>query len=140
MFECIHSWYTGEKLDSGRSEAQRKYVKLSHKSTGAYFWKRICQVFQTVPIWDNFYLSLFIRGRRGFDPESNPAFAPPFLTREGFLKLKVSIIQLGCYVSACISVRLVEIGGSLPKFYYMCYLVMMLLSLLNCRRCSDISA
>ena len=55
-----------------------------------YFWRRFSQVCQTVPIWDNFQLSWMLRGQRGFNPDSNPVLSPPFLTKDGFLKLKVT--------------------------------------------------
>ena len=53
------------------------------------------KVCQDVPVQDNFYLSWCLRGSRGFDPSSKPEYAPPYLTREGFNKLKVSGLGVG---------------------------------------------
>lgn len=51
--------------------------------------ERYFEVSQNVPIHDNFYFSLLNRGRRGYNPAIKPNFAPPYLTKENFQKLKV---------------------------------------------------
>ena len=53
-------------------------------------WERLLASCIKIPVRDNFYLSWWLRGIRGFDPEKDPTMAPPFLTKEGFTKLKVS--------------------------------------------------
>ncbi len=85
------SRYTSKEQQkrAGRSEAQLKYVELSDGSVTAYFWRRFCKTGLNVPAQDNFYLSWFCRGRRGFNPREKPGFAPPFMTESGFTKLKV---------------------------------------------------
>ena len=52
-------------------------------------WDRFLASCTKIPVQDNCYLSWWLRGLRGFDPEMNPNMAPPFLTKEGFTKLKV---------------------------------------------------
>ena len=85
-----YRWYTGKEHQTvGRSAAQLKYVDMSDESVSALTWRRFSEVCQTVPVHDNFYLSWWLRGRRRFNPTSNPTLAPPFLTRDGFTKLKV---------------------------------------------------
>ena len=74
----------------GRSEVQYKYLELPVDEVGSTLWKQMSRVCQDVPVQDNFYLSWYLRGSRGFDPSSKPNYAPPYLTREGFNKLKVS--------------------------------------------------
>ena len=92
------SWYTGKEQQKrvARSEAQLKYVKLSEENFGAHYWRRFCHVCQAVPVQDNFYLSWWLRGERGFDPQTNPAFAPPYLTENSFTELKVTLL-LSCH-------------------------------------------
>ena len=51
--------------------------------------ERYFEVAQNVPVHDNFYFSLLSRGRRGYNPVIKPNFAPPYLTKENFKKLKV---------------------------------------------------
>ena len=90
-----YRWYTGkEQQTKGRSHAQLKYVDMSDKDVGASLWRRFSEVCRTIPVQDNFYLSWWLRGRRGFNPDSNPTFAPPFLTRDGFSKLKVRLCSV----------------------------------------------
>ena len=67
-----------------------KYVKESENESSQKLWQRLCAVCTKLPVKDNFYLSWYFRGRRGFNPESNPTMAPPFLTEDSFTKLKVS--------------------------------------------------
>jgi len=94
----LHQWYTGkEQQTKGRSHAQLKYVDMSDKDVGASLWRRFSEVCRTIPVQDNFYLSWWLRGRRGFNPDSNPTFAPPFLTRDGFSKLKGLVDRVQVY-------------------------------------------
>ena len=44
---------------------------------------------KSVPIKDNYYLSLFLRGHRGYNPLEKPDFCPPYLREKEFYKLKV---------------------------------------------------
>ena len=87
-------WYHGKEqiMKNGRSEAQFKYVEASDGTVGEFFIKRFMQVCQTVPIWDNYYMSIYMRGQRGYNPASKPALTLPYLTRDGFTKLKVSTV------------------------------------------------
>ena len=84
-----YSKYLGEKLLKSLKLDESCLKQLDPPNT-TYFGRRLSQVCKTVPIWENFQLSWFLRGQRGFHPDSNPVLSPPFLTREGFLKLKVS--------------------------------------------------
>lgn len=81
-------------MKSGRSEAQFKYVEASDGSVGAFFSRKFMQTCQRVPIWDNYYMSVFMRGQRGHNPESEPQLTQPCLTSDGFMKLKVDTILL----------------------------------------------
>ena len=86
---CRHFFKKSTQAE-GRSEAQLKYVQKSDEEVTQGIWERLYAVCTKLPIQDNFYVSWWLRGPRGFDPEDNPTMAPPFLTREGFTKLKVS--------------------------------------------------
>lgn len=57
-------------------------------------WSRFKKTCRDVPVHDNFYISWILRGSRGYDPLTRPDFAPPYLTRGGFRKLKVSVNDL----------------------------------------------
>jgi hypothetical protein len=75
----------------GRSGAQLmiKYAEKGEDELSLGLWDRFLASCTKIPVHDNFYLSWWLRGLRGFDPETNPAMAPPFLTKDGFTKLKV---------------------------------------------------
>ena len=81
----------------GRSEAQLKYVEDGEDKVTLGLWERFLASCTKIPVHDNFYLSWWLRGIRGFDPEMNPAMAPPFLTKDGFTKLKVGHFQYNSY-------------------------------------------
>ena len=53
-------------------------------------WERFLSVCRNIPVADNFYLSLWFRGDCGYDPVDKPDYIAPYLTKEGFQKLKVS--------------------------------------------------
>ena len=101
VYICSCSWYFGkeQQMKTGRSEAQFKYVEASDGSVGAFFTRKFIQTCQTVPIWDNYYMSVFMRGQRGHNPDSEPALTQPCLTRNGFIKLKVNMIPWFCSIS-----------------------------------------
>lgn len=61
------------------------------KSVEDELWERFSRMCKDVDIKDNFYLSWFMRGKRGFNPEASPHYAPPCLTAKGFLALKVRL-------------------------------------------------
>ena len=73
----------------GRSNAQFSHVEMSSDEVGQETWKRLVQLCESVPAKNNFYLSWWVRGDYGLDPVKKPDFAPPFLTKDGFLALKV---------------------------------------------------
>ena len=73
-----------------RSKEQVRHVTLTSEEIGEVVWQRMVHTCRNVPVGDNYYLSWFLRGTRGFDIIGNPSFAPPYLTRAGFDKLKVS--------------------------------------------------
>ena len=89
---CAHTrrhFFNRSTVVAGRSEAQYKYVMESEDKISLKLWDRFYALCTKVPLQDNFYLSWWLRGGRGFDPDGNPIMAPPFLTEEGFTKLKV---------------------------------------------------
>ena len=86
---CRH-FFRKSNLIKGRSEAQFKYVQQGEDEVSQDLWDRFLASCTKIPVRDNIYLRWWLRGLRGFDPEMNPTIAPPFLTKEGFTKLKVS--------------------------------------------------
>ena len=80
-------------LGLGWTEKQLTDIEAIHGDVSQYFLKHFCRVCLTVPVKDNFYLSLFIRGTRGFSPDKSPELAPPFLQRKNFQRLKVGCNQ-----------------------------------------------
>jgi hypothetical protein len=59
---------------------------------------RYIQLFQRKAlVTDNFYLSLFNRGRNGYDVISKPEFAAPYVRRENFHKLKGLVDKVKVY-------------------------------------------
>ena len=74
---------------AGRSSAQLKYATQEKDEVAKHFWDRLSYVCQSVPIKDNFYLSLFIRGHRGYNPLEKPYFCPSYFREEAFYQLKV---------------------------------------------------
>ena len=76
-------------LATGWTKEQLADIEAIHGDVGQYFLKHFCRVCLTLPAKDNFYLSLWTRGTRGFAPDKNPELAPPFLQRENYQRLKV---------------------------------------------------
>lgn len=74
----------------GRDPAQLKYVQLSEDEISDILWSRFRKLCRDVPVCDNFYLSWYLRGQRGYNPLSRPDYASSYLTREAFVRLKVS--------------------------------------------------
>lgn len=64
-------------------------IEKVHGSIGRHFLKHFHRVCLTLPAKDNFYLSWWMRGLRGFSPDADPMLAPAFMHRENFHKLKV---------------------------------------------------
>ena len=73
----------------GRDKAQLKYMQQSEDEMQEIYWSLLQHTCREIPVRDNFYLGLFLRGQRGYDPLTRPDYCPPYLTREGFSKLKV---------------------------------------------------
>lgn len=78
---------------SGRSSAQLKHVPLSTDEMVELFWDRFHSVSRNVPNKDNFYYSLFLRGKRSGASPTPVDLLPPYLTQDGFHKLKVHIMS-----------------------------------------------
>ena len=78
-------------LAGGWNEEQLVDIEQIHGSVSQYLLKHFQRVCLTLPVKDNFFLSWWMRGLRGFSPDSNPMMAPPFLRRENFHVLKVSM-------------------------------------------------
>ena len=76
-------------LATGWTEKQLTDIEAIHGDVSQYFLKHFRRVCLTLPVKDNFYLSLWTRGTRGFSPDKNPELAPPFLQRKNFQRLKV---------------------------------------------------
>ena len=74
----------------GRSAEQMKHVKQSDEEIDEEVWQRFCKVSREVSVTDNFYHGWWLRGKRIYDPEINPKLVPPYLSNEGFIKLKVA--------------------------------------------------
>ena len=72
-----------------------KYVTLTIDEMTELMWDRFCSVNRNVPIRDNFYMSLFLRGQRSYCFPTPEYLLPPYLTKTGFLKLKVSMVKDG---------------------------------------------
>ena len=85
---CRH-FLKKSNLVKGRSEAQFKYVQQGEDEVSQDLWDRFLASCTKIPVQDNVYLRWWLRGLSGFDPEMNPNMAPPFLSKEGFTKLKV---------------------------------------------------
>jgi hypothetical protein len=78
---------------SGRSAGQLKHVALTVDEMTELYWDRFCSVSRNVPNKDNFYYSLFLRGKRSSSSPVPTHLLPPYLTKDGFEKLKVSSWQ-----------------------------------------------
>ena len=89
VFSVTRSFFKKEKMVQGRSAAQQKHLDICDESIGDLTWAGFTRVCCEVDIRDNFYHSWMCRGKREFDPEHHPEFAPPFLREEGFQALKV---------------------------------------------------
>ena len=88
-----HSKLTSvQAQQKGRDQAQFKHVQISDEEVRKRLWKRFCSICQDVPAFDNFYFSWALRGQRGYDPLTKPKFCPPYVTKDGFTKLKVSFV------------------------------------------------
>jgi len=86
MYIC-REFSSTKSQKSGRSSSQLKYVQ--EDEVAEHFWNRLNYVCKSVPVKDNYYLSLFLRGHRGYDPLKLPDFCPPYLREKEFYKLKV---------------------------------------------------
>ena len=80
-------------LATGWTEKQLTDIEAIHSDVSQYFLKHFRCVCLTLPAKDNVYLSLWMRGTRGFSSDKNPELAPPFLQRKNFLRLKVCYYQ-----------------------------------------------
>lgn len=90
VLSLIRSCLTrGHVLASGWTEKQLTDIEALHGDVSLYFLKHFHRVCLTLPAKDNFYLSLWTRGTRGFTPDKIPELAPPFLQRDNFQRLKV---------------------------------------------------
>ena len=76
-------------LANGWIEKQLTDIEAIHGDVSQFFLQNFRRVCLTLPAKDNFYLSLWMRGIRGFSPDTNPELAPPFLQRKNFQRLKV---------------------------------------------------
>ena len=79
-------------LATGWKEWLLHDIEETHGSIGQHFLEQFHRVCLTLPAKDNFYLSWWMRGLRGFSPDTDPLLAPAFMLRENFRKLKV------CYI------------------------------------------
>ena len=85
-----HSQFTSVySQHKGRHPTQLQHVQISDEEVRKLTWKRFCSICQEVPVCDNFYFSWCLRGQREYDPLTKPNFCPPYVTKEGFTKLKV---------------------------------------------------
>ena len=75
-------------------------------------WKRFYSTGMNVPVKDNFYYSLFMRGQRSSRFPSPDYLLPPYLTMDGFTKLKVFILTIR---STYCGSALLEIAESLHQ-------------------------
>ena len=64
---------------------------MESDEVGEALAKRYFGVAENIPAHDNFYFSLFNRGMKGYDPATKPNLAAPYLAKENYEKLKVSI-------------------------------------------------
>ena len=74
----------------GRDQAQLKQVEMSDDEISEMVWTQLQRVCRDIPVQDNFYLSWWLRGQREYNPLTMPNFCPPYVTKEGFTRLKVS--------------------------------------------------
>lgn len=112
------SWYfSKDNLEQGRSQVQQKYVDISSDGFGKMIWERFLSVCRNIPVADNFYLSLWFRGDRGYDPVDKPDYIAPYLTKEGFQKLKGLVNRVSVRT---ISVEDAVISPDIPKFTKAC--------------------
>ena len=83
---------------AGRSQAQMKYTTLDIDVMTDLVWKKFCNICQELSVADNFYLCLFMSGRRSMLEPIPDSSLPPYLTKDGFHQLKV--ILCDCRVIA----------------------------------------
>ena len=74
----------------GRHQAQLKQVEISSDEMSEMTWMQLKRVCRDIPVQDNFYLSWWLRGQRGYNPLIRPHFCSPYVTKQGFTRLKVS--------------------------------------------------
>ncbi len=67
-----------------------KFITSTCKELEEIFVKRFFEVCLEVPIKDNFYMSLFLRGTSSNVSSIPDYLLPPYLTKNGFQKLKVN--------------------------------------------------
>lgn len=87
-----------QQKNVGRSAAQMKYVSKTNEEVTSGLWERFCQICRTQHLKDNYFMSWYLRGHRGYDPASKPEFAPPYLRRENFNQLKVTSQLVGVVI------------------------------------------
>ncbi|XP_011405611.1 PREDICTED: uncharacterized protein LOC105313683 [Amphimedon queenslandica] len=86
--DLISLYFSKEKLEKRRSEAQFQHAKIESDEAGEAFAKRYFVVAENIPAHDNFYFSLFNRGMKGYDPANKPNFAAPYLAKDNYEELK----------------------------------------------------
>ena len=80
-------------LANGWIEKQLTDIEAIHGDVSQFFLQNFRRVCLTLPAKDNFYLSLWMRGIRGFSPDTNPELAPPFLQRKGLRFVLESVFR-----------------------------------------------
>ncbi len=85
----IRLFTSKETQAKSRSNLQLKYVDQSSDEVGRDFWEKFLEMCNSQHLQDNYYCSWYVRGNHGYDPATNPEFAPPYLTEKGFRSLKV---------------------------------------------------
>ncbi len=86
----------------GRSAVQLKHVALTTDEMVEIMWERFCSVSQNVPNKDNFYYSLFLRGKRSTSSLTPNHLFPPYLREDGFNELKVCKLTSRIYLTPII--------------------------------------
>ena len=91
-------------LLKGRSAAQQKYLSdISQDFIADTLLTGFNRVSSEVSLKDNFYFNWICVGERGYNPESRPEFAPPYLREENFLALRVChiVITVKTFLLSC---------------------------------------
>ena len=102
-----------ESQTKGRSSTQLKYVEESRM---ADTWQRLYRACTELPVKGNYYIGNWFQRKQPFNPSS----VPPYLTPEGFTKLKASLPHIGLrslciFIDCCVALLYTYIQGLIDR-------------------------